>query len=206
MRKPISDSQRHRLCRPGILRHPARWLLGESVCGHLATLAEAWRNSANVLEPDLGASRKRTLYAIKGVILNRQEFQTIFIPSYRPGGIMKQRISVFWSTCLVAFFAAWVPPGHAQPAVAGPAYSPPFTETLSNHVPLAFGMDPMTAANALGETLNYMGGSPGNEVFLAFLNYGGSNLFNRKDRLYLQFRRGRLVGWKGDWGRNWMWR
>src|SRR5690606_40570492 len=72
------------------------------------------------------------------------------ILSCQAGGIMKQRISVFWSTCLVAFFAAWVPPGHAQPAVAGPAYSPPFTETLSNHVPLAFGMDPMTVANALG--------------------------------------------------------
>lgn len=201
MRKPIFDSQRHRLRRPGILRDPARWLLGARAYGHLATLAETWRNSANVLESALGASLKQTLFAIKDVILGRQKFQTIFIPSYRPGGIMKQRISVFWLTCLVAFFAAWVPPGHAQPA-----YSPPFTETLSNHVPLAFGMDPMTAANALGETLNYMGGSPGNEVFLALLTYGGSNLFNRKDRLYLQFRRGRLVGWKADWGRNWMWR
>jgi hypothetical protein len=30
-------------------------------------------------------------------------------------------------------------------------------------------------------------------------------LFNRHDRLYLQFRNGRLAGWKGDWGHNWMW-
>jgi len=22
---------------------------------------------------------------------------------------------------------------------------------------------------------------------------------------YLQFRNGRLAGWKGDWGHNWMW-
>ena len=27
----------------------------------------------------------------------------------------------------------------------------------------------------------------------------------KKDRLFLQFRKGRLAGWKGDWGHNWMW-
>ena len=47
--------------------------------------------------------------------------------------------------------------------------------------------------------------SPGGEIFLAFRNIGGSELFLHKDRLYLQFRRGRLAGWKGDWGQNWMW-
>jgi hypothetical protein len=30
-------------------------------------------------------------------------------------------------------------------------------------------------------------------------------LFPNRHRLYLQFRKGRLAGWKGDWGRNWMW-
>ena len=34
---------------------------------------------------------------------------------------------------------------------------------------------------------------------------GGSGLFPKRDRLYLQFRKGRLAGWKGDWGHNWMW-
>ena len=34
---------------------------------------------------------------------------------------------------------------------------------------------------------------------------GGSGLFNHYHRLYLQFRNGRLAGWKGDWGHNWMW-
>ena len=34
---------------------------------------------------------------------------------------------------------------------------------------------------------------------------GGSGLFPIKDRLYLLFRKGRLAGWKGDWGHNWMW-
>ena len=47
---------------------------------------------------------------------------------------------------------------------------------------------------------------PGEEVFLTFRDLGGSGLFPHHDRLYLQFRKGRLAGWKGDWGENWMWR
>ena len=104
----------------------------------------------------------------------------------------------------LAAFLAGAASGHAQPAAA-PPHSPPFTATLSNNTPLAFGMDEATAAAALGVPLNYISGHPGNEVFLAFRTYDGSGFFNRKDRLYLQFRRGRLAGWKGDWGRNWMW-
>src|SRR6185437_16405383 len=118
---------------------------------------------------------------------------------------MKQRTFVFASTCVAAFSLAWIVPGHAQQAAFGPTLSPPFTATLSNNTPLAFGMDEATAAHALGVPLNYISGRPGDEVFLAFRTYGGSGFFNRKDRLYLQFRRGRLAGWKGDWGRNWMW-
>jgi hypothetical protein len=45
----------------------------------------------------------------------------------------------------------------------------------------------------------------GNEIYLAIRNVGGSGLVNHHDRLYLQFRNGRLAGWKGDWGHNWMW-
>ena len=44
-------------------------------------------------------------------------------------------------------------------------------------------------------------GRPGEEIFLAFRNVGGNGLFYKKDRLYLQFRKGRLAGWKGDWSR-----
>jgi hypothetical protein len=90
------------------------------------------------------------------------------------------------------------------PAPAG-APSPPFTATLSNNTPLVFGMDAEDAARALGTPLNYIRGRPGDEIFLAFRNLGGSGLFFHKDRLYLQFRNGRLAGWKGDWGHNWMW-
>jgi len=81
----------------------------------------------------------------------------------------------------------------------------PFVDTLSNNTPLAFGMDAEGAARALGTPLNYISGRPGDEIYLTFRNIGGSGLFPKKDRLYLQFRKGRLAGWKGDWGHNWMW-
>jgi hypothetical protein len=95
-------------------------------------------------------------------------------------------------------------PASAQRLVPFDA-APTFTATLSNTTPLAFGMDAEDAARALGMPLNYISGKPGDEVFLVFRPIGGSGFFNRRDRLYLQFRRGRLAGWKGDWGRNWMW-
>jgi hypothetical protein len=90
------------------------------------------------------------------------------------------------------------------PPIGGP-YPPPFTETLSNNTPLAFGMDAGEAARALGTPLNYIKGRPGNEIYLAFRDIGGSGLFPHRHRLFLQFRKGRLAGWKGDWGNNWMW-
>ena len=54
----------------------------------------------------------------------------------------------------------------------------------------------------LGTTLIYVRGRPGDEMFLALPNVKGSALSDRKDGLYLQFRHGRLTGWKGDWGSN----
>ena len=93
-----------------------------------------------------------------------------------------------------------------MPAEAGPLHLQPGDYVCVAVEDSGFGMDETTAAGALGVPLNYISGRPGNEVFLAFRSYGGSGFFNRKDRLYLQFRKGPLVGWKGDWGRNWMWR
>ncbi|MCW5703055.1 MAG: hypothetical protein R3D82_01210 [Xanthobacteraceae bacterium] len=90
------------------------------------------------------------------------------------------------------------------PPIGGP-YSPPFTATLSNNIPLAYGMSADQAAFALGVPLVYVRGLPGDETMLAFRDYGGSGLFPKRDRLYLQFRKGGLAGWKGDWGHNWMW-
>jgi hypothetical protein len=104
---------------------------------------------------------------------------------------------------ITAALAAGLAPASAQQPLA-PARAP-FTTTLSNNTPLAFGMDEETAARALGTPLNYISGRPGDEIYLTFRNICGSGLFYKKDRLYLQFRKGRLAGWKGDWGHNWMW-
>lgn len=90
----------------------------------------------------------------------------------------------------------------AQPPT-GVANSPPFTATLSNNTPLAMGMDLEDTTQALGTPLKYVSGPPGDETYLAFRDTG---MFNHHDRLYLQFRGGRLAAWKGDWGHNWMWR
>jgi hypothetical protein len=106
---------------------------------------------------------------------------------------------------LSAVVGAMAPAGAQNLRPLGGPSPPPFTATLSNNTPLAFGMDAEDAARALGGPLNYIRGRPGDEIYLAFRNVGGSGLFFHKDRLYLQFRKGRLAGWKGDWGHNWMW-
>jgi hypothetical protein len=82
---------------------------------------------------------------------------------------------------------------------------PPFTASLSNHVPLVFGMDVSEVSAALHQPLEYVSGPPGAEIYFAPRNLGGSGLVNNHHRLFLQFRDGRLAGWKEDYGRNWMW-
>jgi hypothetical protein len=106
---------------------------------------------------------------------------------------------------IVATLTAWIAPATAQQRVPVAAAHVPFTATLSNNTPLAFGMGAEDATRALGTPLNYVSGRPGDEIFLAFRTVGGSGFFPRNDRLYLQFRKGRLTGWKGDWGSRWMW-
>ena len=66
--------------------------------------------------------------------------------------------------------------------------------------PLTFGMSIDEASAALGVPLSYVRGRPGAELLLALPNVKGNALAIRSDALYLQFRRGRLSGWKGDWG------
>jgi hypothetical protein len=84
-------------------------------------------------------------------------------------------------------------------AMSAAAVAPARAEQAPNSTPLAFGMDAQQASVALGTNLNYVSGRPGDELYLALANVRGSALSNRSDRLYLQFRRGRLQGWKGDW-------
>ena len=111
----------------------------------------------------------------------------------------------FFTAALQLMAASSLPVSAQQLPPVGGRYPPPFTATLSNTTPLVLGMDKESAARALGTPLNYVNGRPGEEIYLAFRNIGGSGLFYKKDRLYLQFRKGRLAGWKGDWGHNWMW-
>jgi hypothetical protein len=104
------------------------------------------------------------------------------------------------------FIAAGLVMALSPTAGAQDAASLPFTATLSNTAPLAFGMDQDAVAAALGTPLTYVRGSPGNETFVVIRMVNGDGFLFRKDPLYLQFRNNRLTGWKGDWGRDWLWR
>jgi hypothetical protein len=68
------------------------------------------------------------------------------------------------------------------------------------NIPITFGMTPEQASVALGVQLLYVRGRPGDELLVALPNVKGATLASRSDGLYLQFRHGRLSGWKGDWG------
>jgi hypothetical protein len=90
-------------------------------------------------------------------------------------------------------------------ALAGVASAPVLGQqvqlgTRPNSSSLSFGMNAEQASQALGVSLNYVRGRPGDELYVAIPNVKGSALSSRSDGLYLQFRRGRLEGWKGDWG------
>jgi hypothetical protein len=117
--------------------------------------------------------------------------------------------SAYTAFLLIAVSVAWLSmrpgPASAEQFLPTGVARAPFTATLSNNRPLAFGMDGEAVSRALGEPLSYVSGRPGDEIYLAIRNIGGSGLFNHDDRLYLLFRKGRLAGWKGDWGHNWMW-
>jgi hypothetical protein len=109
-------------------------------------------------------------------------------------------------TMALALLLSTLAVGHAAAQGTTLDGRPPFTATLSNHVPLAFGMDVSEVSAALHQPLQYVSGPPGGEIYLALRNQGGSGLINHHDRLFLRFRNGGLAGWKEDYGRKWMWR
>ena len=88
----------------------------------------------------------------------------------------------------LALMAALLMPAQAQQVLTPP------------NIPLRFGMDPDEVSRALGVQLRYVRGRPGDELLLALPDVKGAALAFRSDGLYLQFRKGRLSGWKGDWG------
>ena len=88
-------------------------------------------------------------------------------------------------------------------AAAEPPQRVPFIQSLSNNIPLSFGMSTEEASAALGVPLAYVSGKPGNELLAAVRP--SPIYINRGANLFLQFRNSRLTGWKGDWRQNWMW-
>jgi hypothetical protein len=109
----------------------------------------------------------------------------------------------------IALFAAVPAAANAEPlAPAGGPYTPSLMTAWPTNTPLAFGMDVEAAARALNAPLRYVSGRRGNEIYLAIRDTSGVILFSRRHPLYLQFRRGRLTGWKGDSSYNtpfWLW-
>ena len=98
---------------------------------------------------------------------------------------------VLSTVALVALASVQLPRAHGQQIPVAPT---------PNNTPLAFGMSPEQASQALGVSLNYVRGRRSDELYVALPNVKGATLSIRSDGLYLQFRKGRLEGWKGDWG------
>jgi hypothetical protein len=76
----------------------------------------------------------------------------------------------------------------------------------SNALPLAFGMTPQVAAAALGTALTPVAGRRDAEIYYAEETAVATGFIVReRDRLWLEFRRHRLTGWKYDWDRPMAW-
>jgi hypothetical protein len=69
----------------------------------------------------------------------------------------------------------------------------------TNTLPLVYGMTPTQAEAALGVPLKYLSGGRGSEIYVASGPAGIPGFYPTKEQIALQFRRGRLTGWKYDW-------
>jgi hypothetical protein len=76
----------------------------------------------------------------------------------------------------------------------------------SNALPLAFGMTPQVAAAALGNPLTQVPGRRDSEIYYAEgTTLATGFIVRERERLWLEFRRHRLTGWKYDWDRPMAW-
>ena len=82
-----------------------------------------------------------------------------------------------------------------HPASAQTAFAPRNTTQQHNN-----NKSTKQTTQSLGVPLSYVRGKTGNELLIALPNVKGAALSSRSDGLYLQFRKGKLTGWKGDWG------
>ena len=69
----------------------------------------------------------------------------------------------------------------------------------SNTLPLAYGMTAKQAEAALGEPLVYHSGRRGSEIYGAVGPTGIPGFYRVDAIIALQFRKGRLTGWKRDY-------
>jgi hypothetical protein len=77
----------------------------------------------------------------------------------------------------------------------------PYFDLRSNALPLAFGMTPDAAAAALEVPLARASGRRSSEIYYAEWTTTPGWWFGHNQHLWLQFRNGRLTGWKNDWDR-----
>jgi hypothetical protein len=77
----------------------------------------------------------------------------------------------------------------------------------SNAVPLAFGMTPDAASTALQSPLTLVaGGRHGSDIYYAEgTSVATGFIVRERERLWMQFRGGRLTGWAYDWDRPMAW-
>jgi hypothetical protein len=75
----------------------------------------------------------------------------------------------------------------------------------SNTQPLAFGMTPAETASALGVPLSYHSGRKGWKIYVAVEAARIPGFYPVDHGIALQYRRGRLTGWKHDWRLNRPW-
>src|SRR5450755_4680843 len=74
-----------------------------------------------------------------------------------------------------------------------------YSDLRQNAVPLAFGMTPEAAAAALELPLARVPGR--REIYYAEQTTLTTGLYAHDRHLWLQFRNGRLTGWRNDWDR-----
>jgi hypothetical protein len=81
----------------------------------------------------------------------------------------------------------------------------PWADVRTDAIPLEFGMTPDVVSTALGVPLVHVSGAAGNEVYYAERSTQLPSLFTYDRTLWLQFRNGKLTGWKNDWKRAGPW-
>jgi hypothetical protein len=106
---------------------------------------------------------------------------------------MRRMVFAAAAALMTTMAGGWLSPAPAQQVITAP---------VPNNTPLSFGMNVEEASLALGTKLVYVRGRPGDEMFIALPNVKGAALSDRQDGLYLQFRHGKLEGWKGEWEAN----